>query len=657
MNQARNQLVLLGVLCQALSWDDYIAPFITFVAWILCARFSHKKRSLSPAFEGSLIAAGIALGYGLGKALGINTHFAIGNGLTFLQLARMLKPLDEREKTFSLVAAIIQIGVGCVVILDARFLLILVAMIGLLPRALAQMQQERGSPPLVPDPNQQRNKPVSLFSLKLPKRTWFGLVAFTLGFFVLFPRNFLGTPLSTHRQASGPEGNLQDSLLDASLGGGALSQRVLMQVDGERPGYFRCLALDLFDGTQWKADPRLALQRVGLDLDEADLGQAEYRRVRVKHIRYLGKVLPLDGVPLDVRGKFFRHNRIDRHGIFRPVYMWNTPNNIYEYWSFNDRPTDYWREEWRTPLTQATQPSSALQEWLAQQAEATNSDYDLAKKLESHLQTEFTYQLGSPKLSRINPIDDFIFNAREGHCERFASALTYLLRLRGIPARVMIGYVPGSKNLFTSGYNIRFKDAHAWTEAYFDERGWVTLDATPRASQPMEAQGLTAVWDSLEFAWYLHIVNYGGPTQRLLIEGAREHLTRATEWSGRNRAPLLKFFAGVTGIILVGWAGMTGRWRSWLWKGRSKPTSKVWAGHIYGRMLSHLAKQGFDKPNSQTPFEFLQSTALQQHPSLSAIRAITVAYCELKYGQRVLQDEDKRQLEELLNNLGKEQVR
>ncbi len=82
------------------------------------------------------ILLGGVLAWQLAPMFGVSAHFAVGHGLTLLQLLRLLRPLDRREKLFSLIVASGHLAVACTVILDYRFILILLATLVLLPKAL-----------------------------------------------------------------------------------------------------------------------------------------------------------------------------------------------------------------------------------------------------------------------------------------------------------------------------------------------------------------------------------------------------------------------------------------------------------------------------------------------------------------------------------------
>ncbi len=84
------------------------------------------------------------------------------------------------------------------------------------------------------------------------------------------------------------------------------------------------------------------------------------------------------------------------------------------------------------------------------------------------------------------PLDAFLFDDRRGYCQHFSGAMALLLRLGGVPARVAVGFAPGSFDREHDEYVITDFDAHSWVEAYFPTIGWVTFDPTPAAAPPRE---------------------------------------------------------------------------------------------------------------------------------------------------------------------------
>ena len=76
-------------------------------------------------------------------------------------------------------------------------------------------------------------------------------------------------------------------------------------------------------------------------------------------------------------------------------------------------------------------------------------------------------------------VDYFLFTQKTGYCTYFASALAVMLRSVGIPARMVVGFLPGQYDPKAHTYIIRDRDYHAWTEVYFPGYGWITFDPTP----------------------------------------------------------------------------------------------------------------------------------------------------------------------------------
>jgi transglutaminase-like putative cysteine protease len=109
------------------------------------------------------------------------------------------------------------------------------------------------------------------------------------------------------------------------------------------------------------------------------------------------------------------------------------------------------------------------------------SNREMAERLESYLRDsgEFGYSLdNSVQDASIDPVEDFLFNRRAGHCEYFASALALMLRAVGIPSRLISGFKGGVLNSFSGDFEVQERHAHAWVEAAVDGR-WIVLDATP----------------------------------------------------------------------------------------------------------------------------------------------------------------------------------
>ncbi len=80
-----------------------------------------------------------------------------------------------------------------------------------------------------------------------------------------------------------------------------------------------------------------------------------------------------------------------------------------------------------------------------------------------------------------DPLENFL-RGRVGYCEQFASAMGAMVRALGIPARVAVGFTPGSQ-AEPGRYRVTTSEAHAWPEVWFTDVGWVRFEPTPRLDQ------------------------------------------------------------------------------------------------------------------------------------------------------------------------------
>ena len=111
--------------------------------------------------------------------------------------------------------------------------------------------------------------------------------------------------------------------------------------------------------------------------------------------------------------------------------------------------------------------------------EGSTSSYQMAFALQNYLSRSYRYTLDvAPQPSELDFVTNFLLQTKEGYCTYFASAMTVLCRMLGLPARYVEGYVA---NPDAEGHAlVTGMDAHAWTEVYFSGFGWLTFDATPR---------------------------------------------------------------------------------------------------------------------------------------------------------------------------------
>ncbi|MCB1753809.1 MAG: transglutaminase domain-containing protein, partial [Gammaproteobacteria bacterium] len=106
------------------------------------------------------------------------------------------------------------------------------------------------------------------------------------------------------------------------------------------------------------------------------------------------------------------------------------------------------------------------------------SDSDVVlRALDYFREQPFFYTLYPPPLGE-SPADQFLFETRRGFCEHYATSFTLLMRIAGIPARVVGGYQGGQVNPLGNYLIVRQSDAHAWSEVWLQGRGWQRVDPT-----------------------------------------------------------------------------------------------------------------------------------------------------------------------------------
>ncbi|MEW5721161.1 MAG: transglutaminase domain-containing protein, partial [Chloroflexota bacterium] len=104
--------------------------------------------------------------------------------------------------------------------------------------------------------------------------------------------------------------------------------------------------------------------------------------------------------------------------------------------------------------------------------------YDRARALETYLRKfPYTLDVPAPPPNR-DVVDYFLFDAKRGYCDYYASAMVVLARAAGLPARLVVGYAPGYFDFFTGKFSVTEADAHSWVEIYFPEYGWIEFEPT-----------------------------------------------------------------------------------------------------------------------------------------------------------------------------------
>jgi len=109
--------------------------------------------------------------------------------------------------------------------------------------------------------------------------------------------------------------------------------------------------------------------------------------------------------------------------------------------------------------------------------DAATKEEIVSRALRFFHEEPFFYSLSPPRLGP-NHTDGFLFETRRGFCEHYADSFATLMRIAGIPSRVVLGYLGGELNPVGGYLLVRQSDAHAWVEVWLDGKGWVRVDPT-----------------------------------------------------------------------------------------------------------------------------------------------------------------------------------
>ncbi len=314
--------------------------------------------------------------------------------------------------------------------------------------------------------------------------------------------------------------------------------------------------------------------------------------------------------------------------------------------------------------TELPRMNPAIARLARQIAGSESNNYDRALAIQDYLRSHYGYTLDPRGIEPSDPIGSFLFKARQGYCEYFASAMAVMLRTLGVPARIVNGFQTGSYNHVGGDFVVRARDAHSWVEVYFPDYGWIAFDPTP--SDPnSEAAGAFSILgdylDAFSLFWNEWVINYDFGHQvrlaqqidershdyRRQIEAEWRHLqAKGADWAAGAGQGFVEHkgvvFVFILAIVIafrisqgsLEWDGLR---LLWLRRGR-KETSKMNAKDatlVYQQFLRTMKKKGFLKPLGQTPWEFAETVAItSRNPALNiAVRDITNLYNSMRFGQ------------------------
>jgi transglutaminase-like putative cysteine protease len=290
-----------------------------------------------------------------------------------------------------------------------------------------------------------------------------------------------------------------------------------------------------------------------------------------------------------------------------------------------------------------------VEEWLA----ATDPGQPLQlveRALDYFREQGFVYTLRPGSLQG-DPVDRFLFESRRGFCEHYAGSFALLMRLAGIPSRIVIGYQGGEKNPHADHWVVRQSDAHAWTEVWLPGLGWWRVDPTaavaperveqainPTLSQEsdrvvfrIDDPGLigelwrNATWlaDAVDLGWHRWVVGFSTERQDNLLEvfGLRG-------LKGLGLAVALAIGSALA-ISLVYLVTQLPRAQ------KQDPLPALWQ-----RLLHKLQRAGVKAPPWQGPDTICAVAAKAFPQSRDQLMAINRLYVQMRYGRHG----DRRQI-------------
>jgi transglutaminase-like putative cysteine protease len=628
--------------------------------------------------------------------IGVLAHLIL-----FLSAVKLLQAKADRDWFFLYLISFFQVLLAAALFASPIFLLTLILYLLCALSTIVAFEIQKARRKVTPTQTRLLVPPDPALFRKLPMKLWrrryletrrlplvsVGLllliVVLALPFFLIAPRSASSALKRGGNSVSGFIG-FSDNVTLGQIGQLKGNDEVFMHVRVDqlslvpRTGLrWRGVALDEFDGKAWK--------RSGL-LERAERKQSDRGFFQIGTTQDLQRltvqtffVEPVDtpvlfGAPriVAVQGRL-PFVRVDSEGSIqtrphdaeRLVYKIYSDTSEWPAGTYRSDQMQYYVESARYLELPATTDAriETLAREVIRRAGATNG-YDKASAIESYLQNNYGYTLDL-KAGGPDPLADFLFHVKMGHCEYFATAMAVMLRTQKIAARVVNGFLPGEFNDAAGAYTVRQSDAHSWVEVYFPQtNSWITFDPTPPAGRTARvrdglAGALSKYSEALELMWFQYVVAYDRQEQRSLVSSLRSQLVDLGQESANRleqvrsgasiHARSLLIVGGIT-LALVMIIILSSRIRrlGWLrglqiWKTRTElERSRV---DFYERLVALLAARGLTRERYQTPLEFAASVGPAD------VRLITAAYNRVRFGSHRLSDAETRAVSEALKRL------
>ena len=333
-------------------------------------------------------------------------------------------------------------------------------------------------------------------------------------------------------------------------GGAAQGEDLLFTVKSPVKLYHVARIYNEYDGSVWRISPQLKQPRghrlraserepASMDIELRYTIRkwisprlfAPYLPVSFNSSNATVRILPVDLVCGELAGRNYPalpYNYKVSTRIFLPGA--ELPPGMEE----DTRKVSFWLEgvsEYRYMALPLEKISERLRALVNRLTEGKNSDLEKALALRDYLRENIPYKLYSDPIPEGRECADyFIFELKTGHCEYYATALAVMARLAGLPSRVATGFSPGNYNTLTNQFEVYEYHAHAWTQIFVEDRGWLTLDATPPQSLVSRTTpaGIGTLRDPFGDEWKMTPPELTEKTQTYAKELYRERMKEKT---------------------------------------------------------------------------------------------------------------------------------
>jgi transglutaminase-like putative cysteine protease len=580
--------------------------------------------------------------------LGATVHLVL-----FVMLVRLFSAQRDRDHYFLAVLSFLMVLAAAVLTVDSTFLIALAGFVLLAVAAFVLMEMMHSlkkSPVLARDPRVQNAHRKLSFAILVVAPVLLVLIFLgASGIFFLLPRVSAGF-MSAETGANDITTGFSDRVELGRIGQIQQSKTVVMHVaiDGDSFGAFspklRGVALSKFDGHNWSNSSRRqpilrgSDGRFNLDLRNSQFGVPRGRNLhyRVTMEPFISEVFFLLATPESLAGNYRAVSENPDGSVFNldnehPVARYEADSRISTPIAARlQSASDFFPDQVSSEYLQLPELDSRIRPLTDKIVANAKNPYDRAMAIETYLRTHYGYTLQLASAKPADPIADFLFVRRRGHCEYFSSAMAIMLRTIGIPSRVVNGFAGGEFNDITSQYVIRASDAHSWVEAYIPGNGWLAFDPTPGGGAQSHSKWsrLMLYMDAMSSFWREWIVNYDLAHQLRLTQdathGSRAVVGQAQSWGRREYQKMLAWarrvqyrvgassvkwgIRAVVGIALVLLIISLPRLILLLQKVRlarsPRQAPQLAASIWYERMLRQTAKLGWTKSPAQTPDEF-----------------------------------------------------